>query len=68
VYGHAGGFEDMFRALDQARQGQKLPPALLSTHPRIEARIAHLKKLAQRNGWAVSGKLTPLRLKPEVSR
>ena len=68
VYGHTGGFEEVFRVLDHASKGQKRPPALLSTHPRIESRIANLNKIAERNGWPVSGPMTPLVSKPEFLR
>ena len=60
VYGHVGGFEDLFRAFAGQRPEGKRLPTFLSSHPLIEDRIARLEVIAAERGWQSEGRRTPL--------
>lgn len=62
LYGHVAGAEAFFD-IALAEAGRSMPAEgseLLSTHPRIAARIAALRKLAEARGWPRTGPATPL--------
>jgi len=58
-YGHVAGYAEALETLREASQGQSEPPALLSTHPNIDRRIAAMDRLAEEQGWTV-GTTEPL--------
>jgi predicted Zn-dependent protease len=60
VYGHVGGFEDLFRAFAGQRPEGERPPTFLSSHPQIEERIARLHVIAAERGWRSKARRTPL--------
>ncbi len=60
-YGHVNGATHLFEALlSVSAAREEDTPAILSTHPMTRARIAAVEALAQAEGWATTGTLTPL--------
>ncbi len=65
IYGHLNGGAELFRIFSNARATEdgstsKQPSEFFSTHPLDEKRIISFNETAQKNGWAETGKLTPL--------
>jgi predicted Zn-dependent protease len=60
LYGHVGGFEDLFHTFAGLRPDESRPPTFLSSHPQIEGRIAKLHAIARAHGWPVETRRTPL--------
>lgn len=62
MYGHVGGASDLFGLIADVMQkeGMGQQPAIFSSHPLDDMRIATMEKLANKNGWEVEGKRTPL--------
>lgn len=67
VYGHALGADTFFTLmLDLPGRGlTEKTPAFLTTHPATRERIAEIRRLAQQQGWALTGTPQPL---PETVR
>ena len=59
LYGHAGGFAELFGVL-RAAQGDQEGATLARSHPLTAARIAAARARTRAQGWAESGALTPL--------
>ncbi len=62
IYGHVGGASDLFGLIADVmkQEGMSEQPAIFSSHPLDEMRIANMQELAQLNGWSLEGKRTPL--------
>jgi Zn-dependent protease with chaperone function len=60
IYGHLNGATDLFVRLRPAANTGRKPPVFLATHPDLPARMARLKRDAERNGWPLAGAVTPL--------
>jgi Zn-dependent protease with chaperone function len=62
MYGHMGGASDLFGLIAEVmkREGVSQQPAVFSSHPMDDMRIATMEKIAASNGWRVKGKRTPL--------
>jgi hypothetical protein len=62
MYGHVGGASDLFGLIAEVMQkeGMSQHPAIFSSHPLDDMRIATMEKIAQENGWNLEGKRTPL--------
>lgn len=61
-YGHVADAGRLFQYLrdETAKSATAEPPALWSTHPFSDARIAAIAEQARANGWPVDGPLRPL--------
>ena len=64
VYGHVGGFDDLFGAIAKGAEDSPKPPLFLSTHPLDEERQRYLHALARKNGWPVDDGRKPLKWSP----
>ena len=60
IYGHLNGATDLFSHLRSAAKAGGKTPVFLATHPGLKARMARLKRDAERNGWSLSGAKSPL--------
>jgi beta-barrel assembly-enhancing protease len=60
LYGHVGGYAELFAALSDAEKNKGPSISVLRSHPLTEARMAHAQTMAQARGWAFSGSRTPL--------
>jgi Zn-dependent protease with chaperone function len=62
MYGHVGGASDLFALIADVMQqeGMSQQPAIFSSHPLDDMRIATMEKIADKNGWNLEGKRTPL--------
>jgi Zn-dependent protease with chaperone function len=62
MYGHVGGASDLFGIIADVlkREGVSQQPAIFSSHPLDEMRIATMKSKARVNGWQTDGERTPL--------
>jgi len=59
-YGHVGDAGKIFEYfVEKEKHGLSLP-AFFQTHPASDHRIDTLRSIANENGWALDGKLTPL--------
>jgi predicted Zn-dependent protease len=61
VYGHVGGFADMFSAMAKKTKDRERPPLFLSTHPLDAERWRYLHALARKSGWPVDDGRKPLK-------
>jgi Zn-dependent protease with chaperone function len=61
-YGHVAGAAEFLRRLPDAgpASGAEHASSWLTTHPRSAERVGELAALAEREGWASEGPLTPL--------
>jgi Zn-dependent protease with chaperone function len=62
MYGHVGGASDLFALIADVlqKEGMSQQPAIFSSHPLDDMRIATMEKIAGNNGWKLGGKRTPL--------
>ena len=62
MYGHVGGASDLFGLIADVMQkeGMSQQPAIFSSHPLDDMRIATMEKLADKNGWKIEGQRTSL--------
>ena len=62
MYGHVGGATDLFGLIAEVMQkeGMSQKTAIFSSHPLDDMRIATMEKSADKNGWNLDGKRTPL--------
>ena len=64
MYGHAGGFTQLFEALRKAEAERGLGGAVaierLRSHPLTETRLEHARQRAAAKGWPMTGTATPL--------
>ena len=62
LYGHLNGGAALFEVFQEMRDGAESAETsvIFSTHPLDADRIANFTTVALRNGWDVSGELTPL--------
>jgi Zn-dependent protease with chaperone function len=62
MYGHVGGASDLFELIAEVMQkeGMRQQPAIFSSHPLDDMRIATMEKIAGNNGWSLEGKRTSL--------
>ncbi len=60
LYGHAGGFTQLFGTMNDAERN--LGPAIevLRSHPLTQARIDHARTVAQQRGWKLHGPATEM--------
>ena len=58
-YGHGGGSLEFFEAILESGDDNRFTD-YFSTHPMTQTRIDRLYDLAERNGWSMTGTLTPL--------
>ena len=58
-YGHGGGSLDFFESILASGNDNRFTD-YFSTHPMTQIRIDRLYDLAERNGWPMTGTLTPL--------
>ncbi len=61
LYGHAGGYRELFSILTNANAGSGDTPEFLSSHPDGARRIETLEALAKARGWPLEGTRTALR-------
>ena len=57
VYGHANGAADTFRRLEEATRDLPRPPAIFSTHPLTDDRIAAIDDKVRSGNWKADGPL-----------
>ncbi|MCB1723150.1 MAG: M48 family metallopeptidase [Chromatiaceae bacterium] len=62
IYGHVAGAADLFSLIQQKRRhaGRGEPPAIFSSHPLDRQRLDAIADSVRQNGWADTGKVTPL--------
>ncbi len=62
MYGHVGGASDLFGLIAEVmhKEGMSQQPAIFSSHPLDDIRIATMQNMAKRNSWILDGKRTPL--------
>lgn len=62
LYGHVGGADDLFQTIQGAREAADAAelPAIFSSHPLDEDRLAAIRTIASENGWGTDGPTTPL--------
>jgi Zn-dependent protease with chaperone function len=62
MYGHVGGASDLFGLIADVmkKEGVSQQPAIFSSHPLDDMRIATMETVATENGWTMEGKRTPL--------
>ncbi|MEM9569202.1 MAG: M48 family metallopeptidase, partial [Cyanobacteria bacterium P01_E01_bin.34] len=58
-YGHGGGSLEFFEGILESGDDSRFTD-YFSTHPMTQTRIDRLHELAERNGWSMTGALTPL--------
>ncbi len=59
VYGHANGAADTFRQLQEATRDLSKPPAIFSTHPLTDDRIAAIADRVRSGNWRADGPVVP---------
>ena len=59
VYGHANGAADTFRRLEEATRDVPKPPAIFSTHPLTDERIATINGKVRSGNWKANGPVVP---------
>ena len=57
--GHFNGATDLFEGMRALTEAHGEPPAFLSSHPHLDARIEALDRLARENGWRLDGEKVP---------
>ncbi len=62
IYGHVGGASDLLGLISEVmkKEGMSEQPAIFSSHPLDDKRIATMHSVAERNGWKLDGSRTPL--------
>jgi Zn-dependent protease with chaperone function len=58
-YGHVAGAGVFFERMAAADPTRAVVPAFVSTHPDLRERVADVRKLARKRGYALEGKLSP---------
>ncbi len=60
LYGHAGGFTQLFNAMSESERNKGPAFEVLRSHPLTQSRIEHAKTLAAKQGWKMQGPATAL--------
>ena len=63
IYGHLAGSTALFELLQESHKDSTESIEFFSSHPLTENRLTHITEMTKREGWQLTGTLTPLPLR-----